>query len=261
MKRRPSHLTLGISVLLIITQLASAGPFGKNYSGKATLIPKAGSFVEERPRHRLGVNATGGFNIEAEFLSHAFTKKKPAVDIYRDPSEEEDDFSAGFEIYYEHLLSDPGADHLWGLRAGIGYNRIEIEERFAGLSGLGNLVTFEDELDADLIYLNVGPFYEHRFTEKFYAQLSAGITAAYIDADLVTTVEPGPLKSSGGDDDFLIGAYASLGIGYDFAPNWGLMGGIRYQYLDRFEVSNDFSEAKLNFDSSYFLFLGLRWSF
>ncbi len=141
---------------------------------------------------------------------------------------------------------------------GVGYSQIEMDDNFRD-AGTG----FElgHDLDADLFHLNVGPFFEHRFTPRFYGQVSAGPTAAYIDAELSTRDTTGLLDADAAEDEFLFGAYTSLAIGYEFTPCWSLMGGVRYQYLDSFEIDNGSTEAELDFDSSFFAFLGLRCSF
>lgn len=53
----------------------------------------------------------------------------------------------------------------------------------------------------------------------------------------------------------------SAALGYDVAPNCSIMTGVRYQYLDRFEIANQSVGASLNSDEAYQIFLGLRWAF
>lgn len=212
------------------------------------------------PKHRLGVLATGGFGIEAEFVSDAFVKKDPTKKIPLDSyeSDDEDDFSGGFEVFYEHVFSDPDDIDVWGLRLGLGYSRIEIDDKFHDMA---NAFTLSHDLDADLIHFSVGPFYEHRFSNEVFAQISAGLTAAYINADLSTEDSTGLLDADTSEDDFLFGAYASVALGYEFTPRWSILGGVRYQYLDSFEIDNGSTEADLDFDSSVLAFIGLRFAF
>ena len=259
------HSLIGVS-LFLVPHFASAGTtsFGKNYGKDVPppVVPDLSIEVPSQPRNRIGVLATGGLGISAEFLSDAFVKKDPKIPFDRIEREEDADFSPGFEVFYERLFSDPAeTTHLWGLRVGLGYSHIEAEDRYNEIDAFGDVFTLEHELEADLIHLNVGPFYEHRFSDRFYAQVSAGLTAAYMNADLKTRDSTGLLDADSSEDDFLFGAYASLAIGYDIAPNWSLMGGIRYQYLDTFEIDNGITEAELDFDSAYFVFAGLRWAF
>ena len=137
---------------------------------------------------------------------------------------------------------------------------MEIEDRFSGFDEFDQFFTLEHDFDADLIYANVGPFYERRFTDRFYGQASVGLTAAYIDADLETTHSDG-FRAYESDDEFLFGAYAQVALGYQVSTNWSLMGGVRYQDLDSFDIDNAISEVELDFDSSYVVFVGLRWDF
>ncbi len=207
------------------------------------------------PMNRIGVMATGGFNVETEFVSDAFVKKdpsKPKGFSDSDSDSDEDDFSGGFEVFYERLFTQPDVSGLWGLRVGVGYNEFELE----GLSGV-----LDQKLDADLFYLSVGPFYEYRFTNQFYGQLGAGLTAAYISSDLSSEDLGGVFDDDASEDDFLFGAYASVALGYDFTPHWGIIGGVRYQYLDSHEIKTESGEAELDFDGSFYAFLGLRFTF
>lgn len=248
-------------LLLTVHPLSAGEPHravGKN--PKNPPLPPLPPPVLAPELNRFGILGTGGFGVEAEFVSDAFIKKDPKKklpsDAYR--STEEDDFSGGVELFYERILTDPLAGSFWGLRVGVGYTQIEIEETMQEPT---NAFSLAHELDADLFHLNVGPFYEHRFTDQFYAQFSAGLTAAYIDADLSTRDSTGVLDADASEDDFLFGAYASLALGYYFTPRWSLMGGVRYQYLDSFEINNGSTEAELDFDSSVFAFIGLRYDF
>ncbi|MFT5189241.1 MAG: opacity protein-like surface antigen [Verrucomicrobiales bacterium] len=256
------HFFIGASLSLAV-QAAHAGPpfgkngFGKNYGKEPVLELSVEEVIPSLPsRNRIGVLAIGGLGISAEFISNAFTKEAPKVPI----SQSEDaDFSPGGEIFYDRILSAPSeAANLWGVRVGLGYSQIEVEERFRGIDGGDNPFTILHEFEADLIHLNVGPFYEHRFSDRFYAQVSAGITAAYIDADLETS---GVLNAKASEDEFLFGAYASLALGVQIAPNWSLIGGIRYHYIDAFEIDNGATKTELDFDSSHFVFAGLRFDF
>ena len=256
---------LGASLSLAI-HLASAGPASSSKSGYGKGYGK----VEEKPilevpvetpevsRNRVGVLATGGLGISADIISNAFTKKSPTAPI----SQSEDaDFSLGGELFYERILSaDPAAQDLWGIRVGVGYSQVEVEDRHRGFDEFDQFFTLEHDFDADVIHANVGPFFERRFTDRFYGQVSAGLTAAYIDADLETTHSDG-FSANESDDEFLFGAFAQVALGYQVASNWSLMGGIRYQYLDRFEIDNGLSEVELDFDSSYVVFAGIRWEF
>jgi outer membrane receptor protein involved in Fe transport len=256
---------LGASLSLAI-HCAVAGPtsvgksgHGKSY-GKDEDEPAIEIHVEipEVSRNRVGVLANGGLGISAEILSNAFTKKSPTTPITQS---EDADFALGGEIFYERILSaDPSAQDLWGIRVGVGYSQVEMEDRHSGFDEFGQFFTLEHDFDADLIHANVGPFFERRFTDRFYGQASVGLTAAYIDADLETTHSAG-FSAYEGDDEFLFGAYAQVALGYQVSSNWSLMAGIRYQYLDTFEIDNGISEVDLDFDSSYVVFAGVRWNF
>ena len=238
-----------------------AGPSqGKN--PKSKVVRESGIVVPvpDTSRNRFGVLATGGFGIEAKFVSDAFTKKDPKSPMTELSYEEGADLSAGFEVFYERLFSDPTDVDLYGVRIGVGYTQIEVEDRRSALDDFGDPVQLMQDLDADLVYLNVGPFYERRLTDRFYAQVSAGLTAAYIDANLNTS-DNGAIDADAGEDETLFGAYASLAIGFDVASNWSILGGVRYQYLDRFSIDNGVTDAELDFDSVYMAFLGLRFEF
>lgn len=258
-------LVLGAGLLSSLVLPSSGGP--SPHSSKNPTAPKNPPLLQPPPpilqlppppQNRFGVVGTGGFGIEAEFLTEAYIKKKPHAPIHSLGGSERDDFSPGVEVFYERVFSDPRDRNLRGLRLGLGYTNIDIEDDVS-ISAIN--FNLKHALDADLVYFNAGPFYERRFTDRFYGQLGAGLTAAYINADLSTRDSTGLLHADADEDEFLFGAYASAGLGYDITRNWSLMGGIRYQYLESFDIDNGVTEAELEFDSAFLAFVGLRFVF
>ena len=212
----------GASLCLAI-HYAAAGPtsFGKNY-GKDEAVPEIREEVPEFFCNRVGAIATGGLGVSVKMISDAFTKDAPTTRLSQSGNA---DFAPGGEIFYERVLSDPSAQDLWEIRVGFGSSRVEMEDRFSGFDEFDQFFILQYDLEADLIHANVGPFYERRFTDRFYGQASVGLTAASIDTDLETTHSDG-LRANGSDDEFLFGAYTSVALGYQVSSNWSLMGGV-----------------------------------
>lgn len=251
------RLIFGALLLMALTQFSPGGPSPKNPKNPPPAPIPPPPLIINLPKNRVGVMATGGFGVETEFVSDAFVKKDPSKPVPLGSSStvkdnDEDDFSGGVEFFYERLFTEPDARHLWGLRVGLGYSEFDLE---------GGTEFYQQQLEADLFYLNVGPFYEHRFTRNFYGQLSAGLTAAYISSDLSGDGVDDIFDDDVSEDDFLFGAYASVAIGYDFNSRWGILGGVRYQYLDSHEIKTEAGKAEMDFDSSIYAFIGLRFSF
>lgn len=256
MNRCPSSFSLliGATVGLVVLGLAYGGPYGK--SPKQSVIPLLPQ--PEVLDHRVGLQAAGGLGIKAQFLANAYMKQRYSNDRYSVPTDQlrdtdHDEFAPGVEGFYERVLGR-SANSLWGARVGLGYMNIEAESDIQLRRR-----TLTSDLDVDMLYATLGPFYEHRFTDRFYAQISAGVAVAYMDASLHS--EAGRFSDSATESDFVMGAYVSAAIGYDVVPNCSIMTGIRYQYMDRFEISNRMDSASLNSDEAYQVFVGLRWAF
>ncbi|MBX3742520.1 MAG: hypothetical protein KF712_16155 [Akkermansiaceae bacterium] len=123
------------------------------------------------------------------------------------------------------------------------------------------------ELEANLFAFSAGPWISFTPFEKFHFQLEAGVTLAVIDGDYrqrSTTAFGGATATStarGGDRDVLPGFYAGGTASYDFNSQWSGFAGLRYQYLDAFELNAGGSRASLSFSQSFIGVIGVRFRF
>lgn len=123
------------------------------------------------------------------------------------------------------------------------------------------------ELEANLFALSAGPWISFTPFEKFHLQLEAGVTLAVIDGDYrqrSTTAfggTTGTSTSRGGDSAVVPGFYAGGTASYDFNSRWSGFAGLRYQYLDDYEVRAGGSEASLSFSQSFIGVIGVRFRF
>ncbi|RYD34658.1 MAG: hypothetical protein EOP87_08800 [Verrucomicrobiaceae bacterium] len=123
------------------------------------------------------------------------------------------------------------------------------------------------ELEANLFAISAGPWISFTPFEKFHLQLEAGVTLSAIDGDYrqrSTTAFGGATATStsrGGNRDVLPGFYAGGTASYDFSRQWSGFAGLRYQYLDDYEVNAGGSKASLSFSQSFIGVIGVRFRF
>ncbi|MEM7396732.1 MAG: outer membrane beta-barrel protein, partial [Verrucomicrobiota bacterium] len=218
-----------------------------------------------------------------EFAPPPVTEALDIREVLLDGSEK--DGSNGFQVYFEKPVGETRAlpghrPSPFGWKMSLGYHRFS----FSDVSGLnGELDVIRNlpnrsilggrrDLEAKLIYMNLGPYINWHWTERFYARLGAGITAGYLRTNFgVTDVSTQGAGSRAGDvdvtrgrdkeDGLVAGAYVEAGLGFHLSRNWSLVGGMRYQYLDNFDQKNGGSKAELDFDSAYEAYIGLSYRF
>lgn len=285
---------LAVALLLVSLAPMPTASAGNPRETETTEIPEEAYELPKipdgrNPKNRFGFQGGVTFGVKAKFVSEAFAgnnitaiKEIGPETVHVDASRGGADDNGGFngEFYYERAfgesdLMSEGVNETWGMHFGVGFSQVDLRDRakvnaFRPLDPAdppGTIPEFIDQgtmvhdLEADLWYVNVGLYKESYLTDHFYAKVGGGLSVAYIEGEYEMT---GPFDFAAEyaeEEDILLGGYLDLTLGYDITRNWGLFGGIRYQYLTSFEMDTGYSEAELKFDQTFMAFLGLRFTF
>ncbi len=130
-------------------------------------------------------------------------------------------------------------------------------------------VTTQDNFDANLWGLRLGPYVEFPFGKKqqFTLSLSAGLAVGLLDANeswkQTLTIGGSSTTSHGGGEDFsaLWGCYAGLNADYQFTEHWGVAAGVQFEDLGTYSHSFDGREVSLDLSKSIFFLVGISYNF
>jgi hypothetical protein len=131
-------------------------------------------------------------------------------------------------------------------------------------------VSTHDDFDANLWVFRLGPYLEFPFgkKEQFTLSLSAGVALGllYANESWQQTISiPGnaSITTHGGGNDFdvLWGGYASLNADYRINEKWGVIGGVQFQDLGKYNHSFDGRKVSLDLSQSVFFLAGVSYSF
>jgi hypothetical protein len=131
-------------------------------------------------------------------------------------------------------------------------------------------VTTQDNFDANLWGLRLGPYVEFPFGKKqqFTLALSAGLAVGLIDANeswKQTVNIPGnpTLTTHGGGENFsaLWGGYAALDADYQFSEHWGVSAGVQFEDLGKYDHSFDGRQVNLDLSKSIYFLVGVSYNF
>lgn len=127
----------------------------------------------------------------------------------------------------------------------------------------GATITGSRDLDVDMLNFGFGPYIELPLSKRFSLTAEAGINFAVTHGEYEfessTTIVGVGTQASSGDDDttkILPGAYAGAGMMWHLTDYFSLQGSARYQYMDRFSVKANDSEASLTFDGAFVISVG-----
>ena len=140
--------------------------------------------------------------------------------------------------------------------------------RTMGESSSGALVSGERDLEVHLFSLTVGPYLEYPITNRLSLSAEAGLSLALVSGEYdfsssTSIVGAGTQNTTGsGDETSLLGGF-SIGVNaiYRFNESWSGYGGLKYQYLEDFEIDAAGSSADLDFGSAFQFSLGAIYHF
>jgi hypothetical protein len=118
----------------------------------------------------------------------------------------------------------------------------------------------QSKFNADIFGFRFGPYVEMPLGRGFSAALSGGLALAEINSDFSYTVTGSP-SGSGSHSDLLAGVYAGGTVSYAMTQSTSLVGGIQYQDLGRYTHTINRKEAAMDLSNSFFVTLGLSYSF
>ncbi len=123
-------------------------------------------------------------------------------------------------------------------------------------------------VDADLITLRFGPFFEIPLSEKLSFFLSGGLALANVDCDFkfTETVNPGSggsITRSGhsNGNGWLVGGYAAGMLLWRFNETWDMFGGAQFQTSDSYTQSANGKKVDINMGEAILVSFGIGASF
>ena len=132
----------------------------------------------------------------------------------------------------------------------------------------GATTTGSRNFDADIFGLRVGPYFEFPMSERFSFLLSGGLSLLVVSSDFkyhqTTSIEGLPSQSqsgSGSHSDVLGGSYVGGNIVYALSKSVSLSVGAQYQANGHYQQVEDGQKAQIDLGQSYFLTVGLGYSF
>jgi hypothetical protein len=123
----------------------------------------------------------------------------------------------------------------------------------------GAAIVGHRDFDANVWGFHCGPDFEYPVGQHLKLGASAGLAAAWIDAEAswseaveISWVRGPAVSGTGHGSDFLWGFYVGGTVSYDLTERWSLVAGAQYQFLDQYrhifggrEVEADFSQTIL----------------
>lgn len=131
-------------------------------------------------------------------------------------------------------------------------------------------VSTHDDFNANLWGFRLGPYLEFPFgkQEQFTLSLSAGLAVGLLNANeswKQTIAIPGnaSITTHGGGSDLnvLWGGYAALNANYRINEKWGVIGGVQFQDLGKYNHSFDGRKVSLDLSQSVFVLAGISYNF
>ena len=129
-------------------------------------------------------------------------------------------------------------------------------------------LTGSQKITGEMFTLRLGPFAEWKITHKLSLAASVGLTLAptiadYDFSETAVLAGGGTLVENGHSSktELLYGPYVGALLQYDFAKNWGLYAGARFQNLTTLDQSVDGRTARLDPSVTAFATAGLSWKF
>ena len=134
----------------------------------------------------------------------------------------------------------------------------------------GATISSQDNFDANLFGLHLGPYVEIPFgkKEQFTLSLAGGLAVGLLDANeswkqTVTIPANGSITSNGSGNSFdvLWGWYVGANADYQFSEHWGVAGGVQFQDLGTYDHSFDGRQVSLDLSRSVLVLVGVSYNF
>ena len=138
-------------------------------------------------------------------------------------------------------------------------------------STLPGSVTGRTEIQAQTLFLRLGPSFRYQSSERWAMHLHGGAAFGYYDAQVdyneLRSVSLGgmPMVSrlggSFGDNDFVWGIYAGIRTTYRLTRKLEALGELRYTWTDSCELSDAFRTVELQMSDGVGFLMGVSYSF
>lgn len=129
-------------------------------------------------------------------------------------------------------------------------------------------VTLQNQLDASLYEMQLGPYLEIPLVRRLSVVLSGGGVLAWIDSTLESAesaVMPGggvlEVRGQDSKSEVLFGGFVSGQVNFSVTSHLNVAAGAQYQYLPRFEQSAGGQSAKIDLSGSVFVTAGVGVTF
>ena len=128
----------------------------------------------------------------------------------------------------------------------------------------GAFITGNNNLDAELYDLRLGPAVNIPLSDRFSVQSSGGLALGILDSHFTfseNSIYTGAMSGSNHRTAFLPGAYAELGFAYQLCHCTSLFTGVQFEYLEDFKQTANGHSAELDLGSTIFYEIGLQFHF
>jgi len=132
----------------------------------------------------------------------------------------------------------------------------------------GAVTTGSRSFDANIFGIRLGPYWEIPMNKRFSLLLSSGLSVLYVSSDFKyheSTSVPGsasqPRSGSGHHNEFLAGSYVGGNIVYAVSKSVNVSIGAQYQAAGHYSQTENGEKVVLDLGQSYFLTVGLGYSF
>ncbi len=132
----------------------------------------------------------------------------------------------------------------------------------------GAVTTGNRRFDADIFGVRLGPYWEIPMCERFSFLLSGGLSVLFVSSDFkfseTTSISDSASQSksgAGSHSDVLAGSYIGGNIVYALSEAVSLSAGAQYQAAGHYSHVESGKKAELDLGQSFFLSVGLGYSF
>jgi len=139
----------------------------------------------------------------------------------------------------------------------------------SGPSSLTYNFLAQQDFDANIWGIRLGPYIEYPFSKKWNLHLSGGLAVGLVDAEvnwkesLTTVANNSTVTAAGGGRDvsLLWGYYVALDASYQISKRWGIEAGVQFQDLGTYSHNFSGRIAELDLSNSLFIQAGISYSF